>query len=394
MPVDFLKVRNRIKEVGKIAPQQNERLQRQRESARQLLETYAQEISDLRQKVEHAAQEDPFLRCAKPVSEGLKETFPLPPLPAGATVLAADGSQITPDRHAALHYYLINVGSIEIRLGLPHPPLPTVQTSLYYGDELYTPQGSLVTDEEIALLRDRREREMLAELAETAAPPVITLTDGPLELWGNQSQDGERGVTFSESLKSYQQSLRRLCELGAAAGGYVDKPRAELVVQLLEVAYTPEEQFKTVRKTRPLRGVADADLYDALLRPGERSAIFAIQSKSTSAYTGELALHFFYLNVGRENKPWLARVEIPAWVAENAEMLDTLHAVLIQQCRTMGTRPYPYLLHRAHETAVVTLEEKEQVTQMLALELRQRGVTVGEQSAKQFHKEQAGRTRL
>jgi hypothetical protein len=394
MPVDFLEVRHRIKEIGQTASQHNAILQAKLTAAQELLDTYAQHISELRQKVERAAQEDPFLRCARPVNEGLKKAFPTPPLPEGVTVLAADGSQISPDRHAALQYYLINVGSIEIRLGLPQPPLPTVKTSLYYGDELYTTQGGLVTEEEVALLRDRRERELLAELAEIAAPPVITLTDGPLELWGSQSQDGERGVTFSESLKSYQKSLHRLCALGAAAGGYVDKPRAELVVQLLEVAYTPEVELKTVRKARPLRGVTDADLYDVLLRPGERSAVFAIQSKSSSAYTGELALHFFYLNVGRENKPWLARVEIPAWVLENPAMLDTLHAVLIQQCRTMGTRPYPYLLHRAHETAVVTLEEKEQVTQMLALELRQRGAPVGEQSAKQFHKEQAGRTRL
>ena len=59
-----------------------------------------------------------------------------------------------------------------------------------------------------------------------------------------------------------------------------------------------------------------------------------------------LALHFFYLNVGAENDDYLARVEIPAWVAENPAQLDTLHAVLISQCRMLGPRPYPYLLHR------------------------------------------------
>ena len=53
--------------------------------------------------------------------------------------------------------------------------------------------------------------------------------------------------------------------------------------------------------------------------------------------------------------------------------LDSLQAVLVDQCRILGTRPYPYLLHRAHETAVVSLEEKEQVTQMIVLELRNAG---------------------
>jgi hypothetical protein len=107
-----------------------------------------------------------------------------------------------------------------------------------------------------------------------------------------------------------------------------------------------------------------------------------------------LGLHFFYLNVGREGHPWLARVEIPAWVAQNPAMLDPLQAVLFHQCQLMGSRPYPYLLHRAHETAVVTMEEKSQVTQMIAQELRRRGVEVGEQSYKQSAKGLARRTRL
>jgi hypothetical protein len=104
-------------------------------------------------------------------------------------------------------------------------------------------------------------------------------------------------------------------------------------------------------------------------------------------------LHFFYLNVGRDEHPYLVRVEIPIWVARDRQMLDNLHAVLVQQCRILGSRPYPYLLHRAHEAAVVTLEEKDQVTQMIALELRRRGVEVGEISHKQSAKIAGGKTR-
>jgi hypothetical protein len=59
----------------------------------------------------------------------------------------------------------------------------------------------------------------------------------------------------------------------------------------------------------------------------------------------------------------------------------------------MGVRPYPYLLHRAHETAVVKLPEKEQVTLMITDELRQRGVKVGEQSYKQSAKQSDWRAR-
>ena len=59
----------------------------------------------------------------------------------------------------------------------------------------------------------------------------------------------------------------------------------------------------------------------------------------------------------------------------------------------LGSRPYPYLLHRAHETAVVTLEEKDQVTQMIALELCRRGLPQDEESQKQAMKELAKQTR-
>jgi len=46
----------------------------------------------------------------------------------------------------------------------------------------------------------------------------------------------------------------------------------------------------------------------------------------------------------------------------------------------MGNRPYPYILHRAHETAVVSMQEKEQITQMIVNELHRQGVEVGQVS--------------
>ena len=97
--------------------------------------------------------------------------------------------------------------------------------------------------------------------------------------------------------------------------------------------------------------------------------------------------------MGRPDHPWITRTEIPAWVAEDAGMLNRLQAVLVNQSRMMGTRPYPYALHRAHEVAVVSLAEKEQLEQMVIAEMYRRGVSVEEKSYKQSHKELEGRTR-
>jgi hypothetical protein len=317
--------------------------------------------------------------------------FAPPPLPTRATILAADGSQITPSRHEPVQYCLINVGAIQMKLGCSTAPELSVQTNLMYADQLYTETG-LITEARLALLRDLNERKRLAELARLAEPPVITFTDGPMELWGAKGGESD----FQESLSEYLKALSDLNELGVTTGGYVDKPAANLVVRLLEIALLDENQLTQKHMTRlsPLLGVIDRDLFYSLLAPGERSAVFGIQSRSAQQYQGPLGLHFFYLNVGRADHPSLARVEIPAWVAQSTEKLGMLHAILWQQCKTMGARPYPYLLHRSHEAAVVTLQEKDRVTEMISLELRKRGVPVGDHSNKQFAKNQSGRTRL
>ncbi len=240
-------------------------------------------------------------------------------------------------------------------------------------------------------------RSLVASLAELATAaqvrPVIALTDGPLELWGGSSRDNEGQSHFAESLRSYLKALEELHKAGAATAGYVDKPRADLVVRALEVAATPVDNLGDIRKQRPLRGVTDQNLFAPLLGPGERSAVFAIQSQLAPKYAGALALQFFYLNVGSETRPWLARVEIPAWVAEDASLLGALHAVLVAQSGMMGSLAYPYVLHRAHEIAVVTREEREQVTQMLLAELQSAGVDIGQISFKQAAKDLPGRTR-
>jgi hypothetical protein len=335
---------------------------------------------------------DPSLRCALPVTEALTTHRALPELTQSLTILAADGSQIAPDRHAEVEYCLINVGAVQMRSGTADPAATRVFSRLFYAEEIETSTG-LITDATLALRRDLYERGLLAELAAHAEPPVVTFTDGPMELWGAYDRDGEEASEFQKSLKEYKDVLTGLNDLQVITAGYIDKPSANLVVRLLEVMLIPDDRLPEIRKLRPLHGVRDLYLFRILLDPGERSAIFALQSQMAKSYPGPLALHFFYLNIGRPGHPALARVEIPAWVATNSQMLDTLHASLVQQCRVMGSRPYPYLLHRAHETAVVTLEERDQVTQMILLELRRRKVDVDEASNKQSAKDLQGRTR-
>jgi hypothetical protein len=274
------------------------------------------------------------------------------------------------------------------------PPITLVQSQLYFNEQIYTTSGR-ITERMVALMRDLRERVLLGELIQGVAPPIITLTDGPLELWVGR-EDGLEARDFEVRFREYLSALRKLCQGGAATAGYVDRPRGDLVVRLLEIARLPQDQIERAgRDYRPYMGVTDIHLFKDRLMPGERSAIFGIQSRNADQYTAELALHFFYLNVGRDgDHPYPVRVEIPAWVANNKGMLDSLHAVLVQQCRILGARTYPYLLHRSHEVAVVTHDEKEQVENMIALEMYRKGIPVGDRSQKQAVKDLPGRKRM
>src|SRR3990172_11875143 len=105
MPLDFLSVKQQIRQIAKNAPAEVERINNLRGQARDLLAANANKGAQLRAKVEQAARLDSWLRSAKPTDEPLTSTHPLPKAPATATVIAADGSQISPDPPQGGRYF-------------------------------------------------------------------------------------------------------------------------------------------------------------------------------------------------------------------------------------------------------------------------------------------------
>ena len=393
MAIDFQQIYERIKEIGKNAQERQKGLDEKRAKARELFNEYADDVDGLRKKVDTALLQDANIRCAYPLDESLDTRVPTPALAMDATLIAADGSQVIPDRHAAIQFGLVNVGAIAMQLNSGETPHIFTDSTLFYGDELLTEYGTALSEGTIALRRDLAERTKLAELAKLYPAPVITFTDGPIELWGNK--DPQNVKSYEASLMEYKGALSRLQDNDVVTAGYVDKPGANLVVRLLEIMQAPADKLDKLKAYHPLLGVSDLWLFgerhNPLLQPGERSAVFALQSKSKMIYKGVLGLNFFYLNVGTAGHPYPGRVEIPKWVADDPRKLDNLHAALIQQCRILGHKPYPYLLHRSHEVAVVSFDEKRQVEQMLDLELRKNNAEIGEQSGKQATKDISSR---
>ncbi|MEP7133998.1 MAG: DNA double-strand break repair nuclease NurA [Chloroflexota bacterium] len=388
MPVNYQDLYTRIKEIGAGATERRKKKEDAQAQARELLDYFDSKLDELRAKVDSAKAADSNIRCAYPLDENIASSHPVPDLVIQATLIAADGSQIVPDRHAALQYYVINVGAIAMQVGSGNTPEVFTDTKLHMLDEF---EDTFFSDSQVALQRDVAERKKLLEVAEKYSGTIIALTEGQLELWG--AVDSDNSKDFEKSLQDYINTLKEMEKQKIITSGYVDKPGANWVMRLLEIATIPQNELSNLKKYRPLLGATDLWLFSQLLGRHERSAIFKLQAKSAEKYTGSISIHFFYINVGDEKKPKIARVDIPLWMVNNKEALNNLHVALIEQAKIMGNEPFPYLLHRAHEIAVVTHKEKEEIDQMLAIEIRSNGGEVGEKSGKQSAKDLQGRTK-
>ena len=298
---------------------------------------------------------------------------------------------------------LLNLGVIVF------PADPSDTPAVKRESKFFSPQSDLwkgINEEKVATLRDIEERKLISAEARGFGPNagVITLTDGPLELWLRKGDGIQSMAEKEKALEDYLVSLAELQELGAITAGYVDKPRAMLVVEALELARLNQENWSRCVIKRcwiitSSRVLPIENLFAGLLsEPGDRSAVFELQFSEAKIYQqggAGLSLHFFYLNVGHKpNNPVLARVEIPAWVAEDGEKLASLHSTLFNQCEMLGEVRYPYVLHRSHEEAVVTYQDREELDRILIEEFARNGIQIGALSNKQTAKNlQTGKRR-
>jgi hypothetical protein len=386
MPVNFQEIYQKIQEIGQGARERKKTLEERRAKARALLSAYDKELDTLRSVVSAAKQTDPNIRCALPLDESLASSYLPPASIEDATLIAADGSQIFPDRHNQVQYYVINVGAISMQVGTGKAPEIYADSKLYFLDEF---DDTYFSESQIALQRDIAERKKLLEISKGFSGTVVALAEGQLELWGSIDSDNRK--EFEKSLQDYLDVLDELKKNGVITSGYVDKPGANWVIRLLEIATLPKDDLNKLKKHHPLLGVTDRWLFGQILPAKARSAVFALQAKSAETYTDSLAIHFFYLNVGDEYKSTIVRVDIPFWVVQNPEFLSLLHKVLIDQSILLGHKPFPYVLHRAHEIAIVSHQEKYQIDQMLATEIRNNEGELDEVSGKQSAKNLSGR---
>ena len=408
MSLELSKISDQVGQMGQALADRQRRHDEQVQQARQVLKENAVVTEALRRKIGTACRSDESWRGADPADECLDRRVRPASLRQPATLLAADGSQIYPNRHDIAPFFLVNIGSIVLRQGSGQAPDVATRPTIYFEDgDLYDDGGHLHQPEHVDALRARQELDMLVELAEAERDalggdltrPIFALADGPLLPWQSQRQRTRVNEPASDPhLGHFIARLERLCALHVVPIGYVDRPSSANLLRTLELTALPLERVdrQTVRHG-PYRSLTDRLLL-ADLAPNQRTGLFA----STTALNKQLSrasgngpgyqVVFFYLNVAREpdedrgRRAIIARVDLPAWdwLVNDQEKLDNLQQALYADCDL--TR-YPYTLARAHELAVVANLDRANLEHMLQQSMWRCGVppmTSYKEAAKQW----------
>lgn len=302
---------------------------------------------------------------AIPLDEQPTAYYEGPSRPTPMTVVATDGSQIYPDRHKEPLWYLINVSRIAFHYGTLEPPcLESLPTLFFRGqglEGLDAEQYKITGRDVVSALRDEKELSTLLDLAveyRQDNTPLLAMADGTLIRWML------RGIKNPELeavlLSRYVDVLDGFCKEQIAVCSYISMPGNKEFVRLLaqQAIDDPKE-----RENR-IKDINDRLLFERILPRGARSSLFQSQSKILSGYSADLQVCYFYIHVeSSETAHEIARVEVPMWMAKDAERINMVHAAVLSEAQK--GRGYPMILSEAHEHAVVRGSERSLFYEMI-----------------------------
>ncbi|MEA5600151.1 DNA double-strand break repair nuclease NurA [Nostoc sp. UHCC 0252] len=288
--------------------------------------------------------------------EPLETCIDIPVPPKIHTVIATDGSQIAPNHHEIAYCYLLNIGRVVLHYGQNrHPLLDSLPEVFYRPEDLYmSRQWGIRTEEWMSFRRTASETTVLAELACAAKgeAPALAMVDGSLIYWFlEQLPMDARDRILPPILEAWQQMRDAQIPLM----GYLSASRSIETMNFLRLlacphpvpdckTYCPNQLEKVACKI--FEQLRDTSVWATRLKPGQRSTLWRSNSPILELY-GDQIIYFCYVHVGTE----IARIEVPAWVAENATMLDqALGLMLAQVQKGYG---YPVAIAEAHNQAVV-----------------------------------------
>lgn len=315
--------------------------------------------------------------------------------PARHTVVATDGSQISPSHHEIAYCYLLNIGRVVLHYGQSRfPLLDSLPEVLYRSEDLYgARQWGLGTEEWMGHRRTIAEAVALAELAAQlsaqdtdAAVPRLAMTDGSLIYWFLETLPGAaQEAVLGPILAAWDQLRQRRFPLV----GYLSASRSSEGLNFLRLAACPyptpncyqhcdgQLDGSPCQSFAPLRDVA---YWATTLEPGQRSPLWSSSADILQRYGDIHRVYFCYLHVGTE----VARLEMPQWVATDPELLNSvLQLTLAQVQKGYG---YPVALAEAHNQAVVRGGDRMRFFALLEQEMIRAGLKNVGTSSKEARK--------
>src|SRR5579859_8102682 len=280
-------------------------------------------------------------------NDTIGEVIKVEPIIDKYVVIAVDGSQIYPDRHQKAGCYVINIGAVELRYGLEGKRISLDSTPYVFGLEDADFQGESITDT-VNCRREELELNGAYEYGlkikqELNAEKSVVLLDGSLIFW---HLEGKEEAFKDRFLTSYCATLERFAREQILVASYVSFPKSKELINLLRL-FLCDFKPENASENKTLDYLVDTHIMRFFLEPYERTIIFQNHASIAEKYPASIHPYFFYIHTGAE----IGRVEIPAWIAQDAHKADIIAQVILDQ--TIKGRGYLVCLAEAHEQAVI-----------------------------------------
>lgn len=303
--------------------------------------------------------------------------FPVPIKNQQYVVLGVDGSQIYPDKHQGTMCSLINIGIVEISY-----KTDVVQPVRFRSEpKIMIPQDEDLLEHSVDTINcHRQEMELLAayewhkQLSEFRQKEYLVMCDGSLIFWHLESKQPEIKHKF---LTSYLALMQQMYESNILMCGYISMPKSKDLINLVRAQLC---NFNAMLSDahHQVDQLVDSHVAHFYLEPHFRTQLFKSMHAITNYYPIHLQPYFFYMNVGTE----IVRIEIPAWIARDENLVDCVGAIALDQAQKGNG--YPVVLAEAHEQAVVKGPDREffyHLIQKVGIE-QQRRILVSPKSLK------------
>ena len=295
------------------------------------------------------------------------KSFKIKKEPSEYIAIASDGSEVPVNEDFFFPYYIINIGFVVLKYGKDHFFLADSAAKIYFeeneiyekvGDKNFLVRGELLSSK-MLLEESKKLGELLKDFYVIDIPTLI-LFDGTLIQW----EIKETSLIYKNNfIQDFQKFIQIAEQLKSPIAGYISGTHSRDIIEMIKIFL---EMRNTKFNEQLLSIIKDRDLYEIILQKGERSAVFRSNAPILNLYRSPI--YFFFLNVGRE----VVRIEIPEFIANNKNLLETTCALILSQ--SDKGEGYPVVLREAHEQAVIKNPEKVFIEDLFIELLRKKGI--------------------